>query len=146
MTDIKTFKHKVFVYGTLKQGGSNHALLKDSTLFTEYKTEAKYTMVSLGSFPGLIEHGNTPIHGEIYEVDSATLARLDHLEGYYASMPEHSLYLRETMATMYGDVYVYTLNMPDEYIIPTGKWITKNNKVKEDIPDVTGNKITTAEG
>ncbi len=39
-------------------------------------------MVSLGAYPGIIAGGSTAIVGEVYEVDEATLAELDRLEGH----------------------------------------------------------------
>ncbi len=46
--------------------------------------------MSLGAFPALIEGGTTRVVGEVYEVDDATLAALDRLEGvprFYVRLP-----------------------------------------------------------
>jgi gamma-glutamylcyclotransferase (GGCT)/AIG2-like uncharacterized protein YtfP len=74
-------KELVAVYGTLKKGESNHYLLKDSTFVAEGITNEEYDMVSMGSFPSIISGGKI-IKVEIYEVDEATLKRLDQLEGH----------------------------------------------------------------
>lgn len=72
--------HKVFVYGSLKQGFHNFRLLHDAPFIGVDKT--KGTLLDLGSFPGLLAEGQTTIHGEVYEVDGRSLARLDRLEGH----------------------------------------------------------------
>jgi gamma-glutamylcyclotransferase (GGCT)/AIG2-like uncharacterized protein YtfP len=77
-------KFLVFVYGSLKQGFHNHRLLEigQSRLLGDAVSLApEYAMLDLGSFPGLIE-GDQRVTGELYEVDTHTFNRLDHLEGH----------------------------------------------------------------
>jgi len=59
-------------------------------------------MFSLGSFPGVVRGGETAIEGEVYEVDAATLAGLDQLEG-------HPHFYRRTPVRLdeYGEVETY---------------------------------------
>lgn len=76
--------HKVFVYGTLKRGFGNHHLLKNSKFIGVGYTCPRFAMLS-GGFPVLVwPKGAGPrqrhVAGEIYEVDDATMARLDTLE------------------------------------------------------------------
>jgi gamma-glutamylaminecyclotransferase len=78
--------HKLFVYGSLKRGFGNHELLKNSKFLGAYDTsDANYQMFSFGGFPGVIALDEQDRHhyilGELYEVDDATLARVDMLEG-----------------------------------------------------------------
>lgn len=73
----------LFVYGTLKRGGSNHAQLAGQTLLGEARTSPGFTLYSLGEYPGLVAdptdlHG---VQGELWAVDAAALARLDAFEG-----------------------------------------------------------------
>ena len=72
----------VAVYGSLMQGLHNHTYLEDSKLKGTFVTEPIYTLIDLGSYPGLYENGTTSINMEVYEVDEHTLANLDILEGY----------------------------------------------------------------
>jgi gamma-glutamylaminecyclotransferase len=72
----------VFVYGTLRRGEGNHRLLEHVKLLASVKTAPIYTLISLGGCPGLLANGKTAITGELYEVDTSTLARLDELEGH----------------------------------------------------------------
>ena len=73
---------RVFVYGTLLSGEPNHPLLAAAELIGEARTEPTFDLVSLGTFPAMVSGGRTAIVGEIYWIDSATLAALDRLEGH----------------------------------------------------------------
>lgn len=72
----------VFVYGTLKSGYSNHyRCLRDAHFVGQATTSHRYTMIDVG-FPVLLTEGTGhPVHGEVYEVNSDTVERLDRLEG-----------------------------------------------------------------
>lgn len=83
---------RVFVYGTLKRGGSNHRFLAGQHYLGTTRTVAGYTLYSLGDYPGMIR-SDDPAHtvtGELWSVDAACLAALDELEGV-----EEGLYTRE---------------------------------------------------
>jgi gamma-glutamylcyclotransferase (GGCT)/AIG2-like uncharacterized protein YtfP len=109
---------KVFVYGTLKKGYHNHYLLKDAKYLGKNLTLPSFTMLNLGAFPGVVFGGNTPIHGEVYEVDEATFARLDRLEGY------PNFYNRTEIITQYGSAWMYHLNREEYHVgaVLSGDW------------------------
>jgi gamma-glutamylcyclotransferase (GGCT)/AIG2-like uncharacterized protein YtfP len=72
--------HRVFVYGSLRRGQGNNRLLYAS----EFVGNATVcgTLYSLGGFPGLrIDDSEGDVVGEVWQVDDATLAELDRLEG-----------------------------------------------------------------
>lgn len=71
----------VFVYGTLKQGGSNHHLLESSE-FVEYSYVDDMVAINTPGFPYAIDKDGGHLLGELYRVDEATFRRLDMLEGY----------------------------------------------------------------
>lgn len=73
----------VFVYGTLKRGGSNHAFLSGQRFLGEARTAPGFTLHSLGDYPGMVRApGDTDgVTGELWVVDDARLAELDRLEG-----------------------------------------------------------------
>lgn len=76
-------KTLVFVYGTLKNGHHNNHLLSGAFYVGKaHTTQPKYQMYHLGSFPAVTDNGDKVIQGEIFEVDTQTLANLDHLEGH----------------------------------------------------------------
>ena len=78
--------YKVFVYGTLKKGGSNLYFLKSSKFIKKQTLKDHSIFVPSGyGFPLLLEDKGGKVHGELYEVDDITLMSLDMLEteGYY---------------------------------------------------------------
>ncbi len=73
--------HRVFVYGTLRRGFSNHGLLATSKFIGEAATLRPYWMITTGPFPVLLDHvpddfgvPALAVVGEIYHVDDATVA------------------------------------------------------------------------
>lgn len=83
----------VFVYGTLKRGGVNHAQLADQLHVGPARTAPGYTLYSLGEYPGLVADpaDRSGVAGELWAVDAPALARLDAFEGLdeglYARVP-----------------------------------------------------------
>lgn len=73
---------RVFVYGSLMRGGRWHAVIAPGRFLGEARTQPAYTLLDLGRYPGLEPGGATAVHGELYEVDDATLDALDELEGH----------------------------------------------------------------
>jgi gamma-glutamylcyclotransferase (GGCT)/AIG2-like uncharacterized protein YtfP len=73
---------RVLVYGSLLSGEANHRLLAHATLVGAARTQAGFTLYDLDAFPGVVAGGAGAVAGEIYEVDAATLARLDALESH----------------------------------------------------------------
>jgi len=73
----------VFVYGTLKRGGSNHRFLLGQNFIGPARTAPGYTLYSLGDYPGMVRHPGdiTGVTGELWSVDANCLAELDRLEG-----------------------------------------------------------------
>jgi gamma-glutamylaminecyclotransferase len=73
----------LFVYGTLKRGGSNHELLSGQRFLGPARTPPGYTLFSLDAYPGMIEFAadHDGVTGELWSVNDACLAKLDELEG-----------------------------------------------------------------
>lgn len=74
---------RVFVYGTLKHGGGNHALLAGQQLLGVASTGPGFTLYSLGDYPGMVRapDDQAGVTGEVWAVDDACLRQLDELEG-----------------------------------------------------------------
>ena len=115
----------IFTYGTLMKGCSNHRLLEHSSFVGKAISEPVFTMLHLGGFPGIIRSGETAITGEVYEVDTATLKRLDRLEGH------PSFYERQSLTATLEDgpiVDVEGYVLPDDWlgragtIVANGIW------------------------
>jgi len=86
-------RHLLFVYGTLKSGGSNHGWMQNQLLLGPARTRPGYTLYSLGDYPGLVAHASDMegVTGELWAVTNDCLARLDAFEGVaeklYARVP-----------------------------------------------------------
>ncbi|WP_250631790.1 gamma-glutamylcyclotransferase family protein [Rhodoflexus caldus] len=74
---------RIFVYGTLRSGGSNHHLLRDSVCTEQNVQLGGYIMYDFGLYPFVqpCADANRIIWGEIYKISADTLQRLDKLEG-----------------------------------------------------------------
>jgi gamma-glutamylcyclotransferase (GGCT)/AIG2-like uncharacterized protein YtfP len=70
----------VFVYGTLLRGERNHGLLAGAAFAGEARTLPSFELADLGPYPTLVAGGRVAVSGEVWEIDGATLARLDELE------------------------------------------------------------------
>ena len=73
----------IFVYGTLKRGGSNHRFLAGQQFLGVATTTSGYTLYILGDYPGMVHSANSDhfVTGEVWNVDDVCLAGLDKLEG-----------------------------------------------------------------
>jgi len=113
-------QHLVFTYGTLLRGEINHELLTRARFVSEARTEPCFELFDLGPFPAMSPGGQTAVLGEIYEVDDATLARLDRLEGH------PTLYQRTRIRLDGGqEVQTYLMDrarMRGRVLIPSGDW------------------------
>jgi len=112
--------HRVFVYGTLLAGEPNHRLLRRSRLVCEATTADGFALHNLGPFPGMVRATTGHVRGEVYEVDDATLAALDRLEGH------PKFYRRTEVELDSGETVSTYLLCPSQVagcpIIPTGRW------------------------
>ncbi len=71
----------LFVYGTLKKGECREQILASQNFLKNVSTAKRYTLFSVGSYPGLVEGGETAIPGELWAVDDRCMERLDMIEG-----------------------------------------------------------------
>jgi gamma-glutamylcyclotransferase (GGCT)/AIG2-like uncharacterized protein YtfP len=115
--------HRIFVYGTLRQGGSNARLLADSEFLGRAITVEPYRLYDFGHYPAIIRGGQSFIYGEVYEVDGRTLRLVDRLE-------EHPDYYQRTEVEVqpFGTVWTYVFEesnaIPsDARLIASGDWM-----------------------
>tara|TARA_B100000614_G_scaffold258512_1_gene280976 strand:- start:120560 stop:120910 length:351 start_codon:yes stop_codon:yes gene_type:complete len=92
---------RVFVYGTLLAGESNHGWLKGARYLGAWTTPPRYRLVDTGPYPVLATGGRTAVRGEVYAIDRLILDRLDVLEAYPAD------YGRTLIPTHWGRAWVY---------------------------------------
>lgn len=122
----------VFVYGTLKQGLSNHHFLRTSEFIGSATLQGYQLHAVTPSYPGIVpatRGRNSIVCGEIYRVDTACMRRLDRLED------NGRMYLRQELPITLNDgsvvtAWVYLWNLP---IIPSmtaidgSVWIPKRS-------------------
>ncbi len=118
----------VFVYGTLKSGGSNHSFLRGSEFIK--KDSISGLMFSCPDFPMVIpDPANLNlITGEVYEITKKVMKKLDWVECH----PD--FYCREKVITENGLevwVYFYKDSLEGLESIPSGNWNAQQNKGEE---------------
>jgi gamma-glutamylcyclotransferase (GGCT)/AIG2-like uncharacterized protein YtfP len=130
-------KHLVFVYGTLRRGGSRPMSIAfpNSKFIADGKVRG--SLYDLGAYPGLLgDESNSWVVGEVYEVDDEILSKLDDYEAssnYWRKQVEVSL------GTNRRACWIYEPN-PECYsprtLITSGDWI-EYAKTKTDWPGDT---------
>lgn len=84
---------KLFVYGTLREGGCNHHFLKKEQLQSRNAT-IEGVLVDTGyGYPGLLLEAGEVV-GELYQISEAALKLIDSLEGYFGPGHPDNLYER----------------------------------------------------
>lgn len=123
-------RYLVFVYGTLKQGFSNHDVM---TAAGGRKIDRAvlfdHCLIHIGGFPGLIPGGDTGVLGELYSVEN--LEPLDCLEGYSEDDETHSMYLRRLVRALslgFGDevecwTYIWNRDTERYPVIESGVFV-----------------------
>jgi gamma-glutamylcyclotransferase (GGCT)/AIG2-like uncharacterized protein YtfP len=111
--ETNQWTHRVFVYGTLKRGHSNHALLQNSAFMGEAATLNPYWMITTGVFPIVLDAAPEgfelpplAIAGEIYHCDDSTLQELDRLEQEGRAYDRKATDVREAGRTVQAHIYV----------------------------------------
>ncbi len=118
----------VFVYGTLRKGGSNDItrLLPAPRFVGPAQTQG--TLYHLGAYPGLVLGGAGAVVGEVYAIEPALEQRLDGIEEIHGR-PDDEYFKREVRLLVNGvpmDCLVYEIN-PDRLAaaprIDSGDWM-----------------------
>ena len=117
---------RVFVYGTLLKNEPNHRVLRAARFIARARTAARFTLLDMGSFPGMLDVGDSAIEGEVYDVTEPILRALDRLES-------HPHFFRRQWITL-GDrshAQAYLLrpeHRRDFSVIPSGNWRRRNER------------------
>lgn len=89
---------KLFTYGSLMQGGSNHQVLEQcKAVFLKKDTLEAMKVPTDYPFPAITE-GLGLVSGELYEIDRTGIIRLDYFEGH----PD--FYQRREIITESGEI------------------------------------------
>ncbi|MFG6496430.1 gamma-glutamylcyclotransferase [Fictibacillus sp. UD] len=126
-------KHLVFVYGTLRKGGSNdHYLEKAVCVEEKCYTEGQLYDTGWG-YPALVVESGKWVTGELYEITHDELKHLDRLEDYEES-GTNNLYDRivAKIRTPDGELeaLLYIMKKKEKHFlpIPENDWLKYLNK------------------
>jgi gamma-glutamylcyclotransferase (GGCT)/AIG2-like uncharacterized protein YtfP len=110
----------LFIYGTLMPGLRLEAEMHGARF--RGPTQVTGRLVDVGRYPGFLS-GEGLVSGEVYEVDTAHLARLDGVEDMVPGDRAASQYWREAVTVVAGPlqgqaVQTYVYNRPVEGCTP----------------------------
>ncbi|KRC19126.1 gamma-glutamylcyclotransferase [Acidovorax sp. Root217] len=118
----------VFVYGTLRKGGSNDITrLRPAPRFVGMARLAG-TLYHLSAYPGLLLGGAVDVVGEVYAIEPALEQRLDGIEEIHGR-PDDEYFKREVTLDVDGqavDCLVYEINpgrVTSAARIESGDWM-----------------------
>ena len=127
---------KLFVYGTLCLGESNHQVLNGATRYGE-KASIHAVLYDTGcGYPAVELSESSTVMGEIYEVPDHLWPALDELEGYSGNS-EMDLYNKVTVIAKMGleviETVVYTIcdESMKKKIIHSGDWIKYRKTIQQ---------------
>lgn len=117
---------RVFVYGTLRRGGSASRLLEGRCRFVGPGT-VRGTLFDAGEFPALVREGGGKVIGEVYDLTSADA--LPDLDTYEEAIGARPLFRRESVWVSLADgsrlkawAYVYNRATSRLSPIPSGDY------------------------
>ena len=113
-------------------------------LFRSDTSDANYRMISMGSYPGVVELDGQDEHcyilGELYEVDDDTLARVDRLEGNGSFYTRKIVELSETDDTIEAWMYL----LPKEFLdFEKEDWYTVSTNRRVELNERTNWQVWT---
>ena len=122
-------RERVFVYGTLKRGFCNHALLDEAEFIGEATTVARFGFYlgaddcapEVEEIPYLYRHPRVTdeamsVHGEVWEISPSILRQLDRLEGHPDWYRRESIQVQiNSEALMAVQAYLRPGSPPDAY-------------------------------
>lgn len=123
----------VFVYGTLRRGGSN-AFRMDGAEFVGPATVGG-VLYRISWYPGLVLEGDGRVIGEVHRVGPELLRALDEFEGLAAGEIEGSEYRRVKAEALLGgeeelEVWVYEWKgaFNEDERIQSGDWLAVDSR------------------
>ena len=118
----------VFVYGTLRKGGTNDITRLHPAPRFVGTAQVQGTLYHLGAYPGLVLGGAGSVVGEVYAIGPGLELRLDAIEEIHGR-PDDEYFKREVRLLVEGDpidCLVYEIN-PDRLTaaprIDSGDWM-----------------------
>jgi gamma-glutamylcyclotransferase (GGCT)/AIG2-like uncharacterized protein YtfP len=120
---------RLFVYGTLRQGGRNHGLYLRNAIFEKRIFLTGFQMYSLTGYPFVLPDKNGQILCEQYLVSPKQLEACDLLELFFSDGHPDNEYDRIEVTNSVGEagfLYVYAdaKNADRRFRVENGDWIT----------------------
>lgn len=111
---------RIFVYGSLRRKQGNSHWMTNAQWLGDHNVE-DFRLYSLGHYPGAVP-GTGHVQGEVYRIDSATLAELDALRTAGGE------YKRQLIQTPYGSAWMYVYQRPVDgrTWIESGNWLDRD--------------------
>ncbi|WP_292885854.1 gamma-glutamylcyclotransferase [Methanobrevibacter sp. UBA212] len=110
-------QRKVFVYGTLMKGETNHDFLQNATFLDKTVIE-EYDMYNVGWYPAIIDGEGLAI-GEVYSVPVEDMTSIDSLEGEGSLYEKRCVRITVNGVPDFAFVYVYLGDCSDLVKIPS---------------------------
>lgn len=130
MPHAPTASRLVFVYGTLRAGGSNDIRRFAPAPVLVGKGTVNGVLYDLGPYPGCMLGGSGVVHGEIYAVESEVEAAMDRLEEVIDD--NSGEYIRREIDVSGSDgpvrclVYeIHPTRIVDRLVIDSGDWFER---------------------
>lgn len=122
--------HHVFVYGTLRAGGSNDIARWQPRAVFVGRGEIAGTLYDLGAYPGATLGGPNRLVGEVYRIEPALEAQLDRLEE--VSPDDEGEYRKREVDVQVGEQLVACLvyeihpsRIVERRVIGSGDWFDR---------------------
>lgn len=114
----------IFVYGTLRAGGSNEWRMSQAKFISKAYVLGKLYRVDW--YPGLVLDSSAyTVFGEIYFCDSILLAKLDDFEGQYEYRRVQTTAITENGDQMVVQVWEYRRSTRHLHEIVLGDWLNE---------------------
>ncbi|MBJ8005234.1 MULTISPECIES: gamma-glutamylcyclotransferase [Bacillus cereus group] len=120
--------HHVFVYGTLRKEQTNAHYMQGATCIADGAWTYGKLFDTNEGYPAMVCSNEEKVYGEVYEVNSDVLQKLDELEEYTGN-PESDLYDRITQTIYFWEIethaYVYVAQDREmlKKVIISGDWV-----------------------
>lgn len=118
----------VFVYGTLRKGGTNHFRMSGADFVAEGIIKGRIYRISW--YPGLVLGDEGEVKGELYSIDAAQLLELDGFEGLSPGEMNGDEYRRVKTVVFLGAgktvsawVWEWTGSFDERDLLEQGDWI-----------------------
>ncbi len=115
----------VFVYGTLRRGGSNDFRMADSRFVAEGKVRGR--LYRIDWYPGFVADENAgPVVGEFFMANAETIAALDEFEGSEYRRVKIAVEVREeagAVSKVQAWIWVWLGETSESQRIVGGDWL-----------------------